>query len=397
MFDVNGMLNVYDFSKDEECRLLAKAALDWYAAGYALKYRDGVYTAPNQRGFASGPVKKIADNTGWLWWGSHKEVTPEIARGFLYAVHPLTSAWRPNAVISNLAQKRLPAVPFESRNTKPNYWYGQGIPPVANNMQETVYVARTYTMGSLWKGGGGQMTRFQMVMDGPHGGIVFTGGHPADYKYEDGNGKYDENALADGTFVCMSKIPAADPLPYVFLSLPEEATTPEPKGKWLVMQAGDTFLAVYPLGTAKVGLSDLSPAQVKANADAVAKGEAPKNAPFPLLRVEGRDTGYILETSDTGSYNDLAAFAAALREPKFAAPADVTYVNLRGTAIQAKYTGNGRADTQVNGKPLDFATWSIYDSPYLTHKDGVLTVNDGKAGFVVDFTGDLPVYKAWKP
>lgn len=56
MFDLHGMLNIYDFAKDAETRLLAQAALDWYVAGYALKYRDGVYTAPNQRGFAGTPV-----------------------------------------------------------------------------------------------------------------------------------------------------------------------------------------------------------------------------------------------------------------------------------------------------------------------------------------------------
>ena len=44
---------------------------------------------------------------------------------------------------------------------------------------------------------------------------------------------------------------------------------------------------------------------------------------------------------------------------------------------------------------LDTTTWAIYDNPYIYSKDGTLTVNDGKEGFTVDFTGDLPVYKAW--
>jgi hypothetical protein len=33
----------------------------------------------------------------------------------------------------------------------------------------------------------------------------------------------------------------------------------------------------------------------------------------------------------------------------------------------------------------------------VTQRDGVLTVNDGKEGFVVDFAGKMPVYRAWKP
>ncbi len=396
MFDVNGMLNIYDFSTDPETRLLAKAALDWLATGYALKYRDGVYTAPNQRGFAPGPVKKIADQTGWLWWGSNKEITPEDARGFLYTMHPITSGWRPNQVISNIATQNLPVLPYESHDTKPNYWHGMSLTPTPGSYQETVYVAKEYTIGSLWKGWGGQMARFELVANGPHGGIAFTGGHPTGLKYEDGNGKYDENALADGTAICMSKIPEADPQAYVFFSLPEGVAKPVAQGKWQVMQAGNTFLALYPLGTEmKVGESDLSAADKTAYDAAIAAGTVPKTKPFPLLRFEGRNTGFLLETADTTSYKDIDAFSAALRDPKVATAAEVTYTNLRGTTIQAKYTGTGRAETSINDKPLDTTTWAIYDNPYIYHKDGILTVNDGKAGFIVDFIGDLPVYKTW--
>jgi hypothetical protein len=41
--------------------------------------------------------------------------------------------------------------------------------------------------------------------------------------------------------------------------------------------------------------------------------------------------------------------------------------------------------------------WPVYDGKYVTQKDGILTVNDGKDGFIVDFSGDKPVYKPWKP
>ena len=120
MFDLNGLLNVYDFAQDPETRLIARAALDWLVAGYALKYRDGVYTAPNQRGFAGGPAGSITDQTGWLWWGGNAKPSEEAMRNWLYTVHAGTSAWRPNRVLTRIARKEVTPLPVEQRNSKPN-------------------------------------------------------------------------------------------------------------------------------------------------------------------------------------------------------------------------------------------------------------------------------------
>ncbi|MFP4053188.1 MAG: hypothetical protein ACLFV7_04915 [Phycisphaerae bacterium] len=155
MFDVNGMLNIYDFSKDPESRLLAKAALDWYTTGYALKYTDGVFCAPNQRGYAPAPIKKIADQTGYLWWDTHKNISPDDLENARYTLHAITSSYRPNKVITRIARKQLPALPAEFRNTKPNYWHGLSQKPTPGVMKESVYLSEHYTMGSLWNGSGG--------------------------------------------------------------------------------------------------------------------------------------------------------------------------------------------------------------------------------------------------
>ena len=56
--------------------------------------------------------------------------------------------------------------------------------------------------------------------------------------------------------------------------------------------------------------------------------------------------------------------------------------------------GQKRAAVTINGQVLSFENWGIYDGPYLEHRDQKLKVTDGKEGFIVDFTGDLPVYRA---
>lgn len=428
MFDVNGMLNIYDFSKDEEARLLAKAALDWYTTAYALKYVDGLYCSPNQRGFAEGPVKKIADNSGWLWWGSNREMTAPDTRGFHWAMHAATSAWRPNAVITNIATRNLPQLPFESRNSKPNYWGISGSPK-ANQMQEQLFVSRHYTMGSMWKGFGGQMTRFQIAATTPTGAVQWTGASPIGRndgngalqfnKFEDGNGMFDQSAQVGRAFVLMTDLPDAKRMEelakswasrqanaspasidktvgewvnrlsentFVFFSIPE-GVTPVAAGKWTIMQAGETLVAVQPIH-AQATLTTTTPDK---------NGKSDR-----YLKLDGRRAGFVVETADTGMYKTPQAFGEALNAntkldaSRFPTDLVIAYTTLAGKKVDMQYHEGGRANVAVDGQKIDFNDWPVYENPYVQHKAGVLSVNDGKDGFVVDFTGELPVYKPWK-
>ena len=48
-------------------------------------------------------------------------------------------------------------------------------------------------------------------------------------------------------------------------------------------------------------------------------------------------------------------------------------------------------DASINGVPLDFDRWPTCESPYVSCRDRVLDVNDGRQGFTIDWQGDLPV------
>jgi len=356
-------------------------------------------------------VEKITDQTGWLWWGSNRKITPPETKNFLYTIHAITSGWRPNQVLCNIATKNLPELPFEVRGAKANYWYGQGITPQANVYQESLYVAKHFTLGSLWTGFGGQMTRFQLVADGPDGGIVFTGGNPRksdhtgkildELTYEDGNGRYDQSAQVGSSYVSISDIPETESLAYSFFSIPDGASKPVLHGKWWVMQAGETFVGVYPLsGKGGIGESEMDEVQKAAAENERKHGRAPQGT-FPILRFEGRHTGFILEAADTGRYPSLDAFTKALAavrvdDSQFESALAVGYTNLDGKNIEVQYqNGQSHVKAAVDGKPVVFENWNVYESPCVSEKDSTLTVNDGREGFVVDFTGALPVYKPW--
>jgi hypothetical protein len=398
MFDVNGMLNIYDFSPDPEARLLAKAALDWYMTGYALKYTDGVFCAPNQRGFAGGPVQTIGDQTGWLWWGSRAEISPARTGNFLYTVHAITSGWRPNRVIHNIATRNLPQLPFEARNTKANYWYGHGVAAKPGQYHETVYLHPDFTVGTLWNGHGSQMTRFQVVAAGDNGGVVLTGGNPrqSDHTgkktglgFQDGNGRYTQFAAAGPAVISMSWTPDDDAqAAWSFVTVPQGVEPQQTTTGWWTMRVGRAVVAVRPLGGA-AGLFTSEPDR--------------RGRTTTMLKIPGHKSGFIIETLPADAANKLAS--AKVDDSKFASQMRVAYTTTEGRTITMTFQpaagdddrhGNRHADVAIDGRSVDFAAWPVYHSPYIQADKGVLTVNDGRDGFTVDFTGQSPVYKPWK-
>lgn len=381
MFDLHGMLNIYDFAKDPETRLLAQAALDWYVAGYALKYRDGVYTAPNQRGYAGAPVSSISDWTGWLWWNSHATVTTNESRAFLYTIHPATSGWRPNKVLCNIAHKKLPGLPVEQRNTKPNYYYGLGLPPKAGNYVETVCIGEKFTMGTLWNGHGSQVTRFMIAVETDKGAVTFSGGNPrqSDHTgkktgigFGDGNGRHTQFAALGPTVMSLSQCPDDDTeAAFSFFSLPQ-GVEPREAGGWQTMTVGGVAVSLYPLGGKAV----------------VAQTEPDKRGNFVrYIKIAGSRTGFVVHVGDAG---DLAKMKVG--EDGFTDASGRTLKMKFNPAAEGDAHGNRLAEVVIDGKDVGAAGWQIYGGPFVAQSPGVLDVTDGRDGYKVDFTGDLPVY-----
>lgn len=401
MFTMNGMMNIYDFAKNDEQRMLAKAALDWQATAYAIKYTDGVFNGPHQRGHTSGPVETIADRTGWLWWGSSFNVTPQHASNSNYAMHAATSSWRPNKVITNIATRNV-QLPFEVKSSKPNYWGVSGdVKP--GSWLESVYVDKNFTLASLWRGFGGQAMRMALTVKTPNGPVVFNGaspigrgdakGDPQYNKFVDGNGAYDQSAQVGSSYVVISNVPNDDSNDdnvkqnrFAFFKF-DESVKPQQIGDWWVFTAGDTYVGVRGL---------------KAKGELATTPPAKNGSSDPLIKFDGALSGFVLEVGTKATHPTAQAFAAALAKTsldtsKLAADLSVTYKNLAGKTVALKYQKDQRnGEVSIDGQPLSFDNWPTYDSPYVKHNAGVWTITDGKDGYTIDFTGESPVYKLLK-
>lgn len=406
MFDLHGMLNIYDFSSDPEMRLIASAALDWLAAAYAIKFRDGIYCGPNQRGYYDKPLSSIADQTGWLWWGSTAK--PGSDPAFRFAMHPATSSWRPNVTLTRIARKELPGLPVTLGNMKPNYWFGQGIEPKAGEYAETVHVAPSFTMGSLWRGFGGQITRFELVANGSDGPLALTGGHPRksdhmgvkldELTYRDGGGRYDQSAQIGPLYICMSRIPDDEPADYTFVSLPD-GITPEKLGKRWVFRMGKAWVCVVPFGKmSEIGEIELNPKEVAARNKSSAAGKTLEPLPR-IIRISGRPSGFAIIAAEAADFSDAAAFAKwTERTYEFDDSHFVRDLSV-GVRIEGKEAitvaheaGAGMARTTGIAAP----SGPVYSGPFVKLDKSVLEVSDGKDGYAVDFSGQLPVYRTLK-
>lgn len=393
-FTVDGLLNIYDFSKDEEARLIARAGLDLLVSGYALKYTDGVFCAPNQRGFAAAPHASIADHLGYLWWGSSNTPTPEQMYNFRHAIHAMTSTWRPNGVITNIARKKLESLPGEQRNSKANYWHGQGIEPRAGASHESVWVTPHLTMGSLWDAHASQHTRFMIVAADKNGGKVFSGGHPrrsdhtgkkTDLGHADGTGRYVQSVQVGPTYLCMAMTPENETPAYTYFRYPDDLE-PRRVGEWYVFDVGESRIAVRGVGAA----------------GALAQTEPEAKGPrLKLIRFDGQRSGFLAITGDRSLDDQLAK--VRLDASRYAADGIVSYVTPDGRSLSATFNpdpagdrhGDRAANVTIDGRPVRLDDWHIYDGPWVNQTPGVLSVNDGRDGFVIDFTGELPVYKQW--
>lgn len=402
IFTMNGLLNIYDFAKDEEVRLIAKAGLDWFTTAYALKYRDGLFTAPMQRGFVDRPHGSETDQTGFLWFGSRAELTAADTRPFRYAVHAATSAYRPNEVLFNLAHKQLPGLPVTFHNTKPNYWGTTGRPRPSVH-HETFHISRTFSLGSLWNGQGSQISRMGLVVDSPAGGVAFSGGHPRSSDHQgrktgigfgSGTSRYTQTMQSDNTLISLSLSPEDEEHDYAYFRIPNdsELVPVEVEGNiWWTRRVENTLVAVLPLTS---GTPELT-----------THGEGRRLVTF--LKIPGRMAGFVLHVMEDVAADGIAAAlsGARLDTSALAEQMQVSFRTPDGRDLRMRFrpadSGDQHANrpphAEINGEAVTFGQRPVYDGPFVHQADGVLTVNDGRRGFVIDFNGDLPVYREWQP
>lgn len=452
-YSIRGFLNLYDFSPDPDTRTLAHAQLDYYFAVYGIHLVNSTYAGPQKRGFVNAAPfdtnakKDTPDEMVALFTGVPAGTGPDAGRNVVSSVHLATTRYRPNRVLTNLLTKNVP-LPFEAQIAHPSYHLKD-----KNVAQEYLYVTDQYAMGSVYltaQDNPTQQTIWSLAIKHKEGTAVIGGGHPK-YRSPEGHSPYTQTMQHKGTILVMAgqtlPLPAGiKPAPeqhdrarnapqlarvdgfdstkldafwkdapasaQSWLYIPREGTThsesiPAVSGpptsadgpRYLLIESGDTWVVAFPLTETYFTL------RAPESMDKAAPYAKTLSA-YDLIISTGDVSGFAIDVATKQDFptRDALAKAIATRtalDTSKLKEGIVTYKSLAGDTLEMHYQPTGlRCTGTINNKPLDFANWANgghIASPYLTAKDGIMKISDGKEAYEIDATGKTVTFREAKP
>jgi|JI10StandDraft_1071094.scaffolds.fasta_scaffold145629_1 hypothetical protein len=143
------LVNLYDFARDSNVKLLAKAALDRAALNLATKYWRGGYNGPSRRDYGHPyPFGGSAAMIGWLWFGGSPQSPLEFESD---EAEFITSGYRPPAAIVEFARRNF-SLPATILSVKPDGSPWRNLDQQAPRFFETQYYSEQFQFGTLRQG-----------------------------------------------------------------------------------------------------------------------------------------------------------------------------------------------------------------------------------------------------
>ena len=433
---IMGFMNLYDFAKKAKSKAMAKLALDYYTVSYGIKTIDGVHAGASKRGYLPSFRPGEMEVMLWSWTGNNSLINTNLRlQGNLTSnIHHLTTQYRPNKIITNIISKNVSNLPFEGEIARPSYYNEYG-----NENHEYFYVTKNYSMGSVYMSkilNPTQQIVWSLVAKGEGTRYPFSGSQPYINKAS-GHSPYTQTMQKEGAIIVATNNSIAKNFdkkltPHAKIhdnvknkrlemvsppSHPDSVISYFEKSKysastWLhiplnvdtihrykneyFIQAGKTFIYVHPICDKIFWME--KPDSITNKLGVLVKNRYKKDK---AVVFQGKRSGFIFDVTDQ-PFKDIVAFRKHVKktvevdDSKFNSELKINYKSLNGNTLEFVYNQEAlRCKGKINGNTLDFENWAdggTYKSPYLTIKDGVMKVSDGKEAYKVDFTGNMPVY-----
>jgi len=407
------MMFLAAWAQDPEMRLRGQMKLDWLFADLAANTLNGVLHGANARTDDTSVIERwnaLASFFSWIAFGNTPPPAGYGGWGIYFAI-----AARPYdvpEVIYRIAVDR--EGDFLQRDYKRTRRRWRNSDVLLAPIYKTNYSRRDYAVGS-YQGGLSDPIQAHVwdvtwAVPDPRGvhNTMFSM-HPVSSGYDmqtyftelpdqmtkgvtkEGKASYDspdkflgcsrfEQVFQDlDTIIALYDIPAGTRFPHIngFFSKDLVNLTVDPSG-WIFAQGGNAFLAYRPLAD-----YELKPvARIKSSWTGERADTGDKRLYSPHLK-----NGTIVQAASASEFKDFAAFQAAIRalplEFQLAPVPTVKFTTLRGKQVVCTYG----AAPLVDGQPVDYTKWKLFEGPYLNSEKGSrkLTLTHGRLERVLDF------------
>lgn len=416
---IEGLLNIYDFAKDQSAKAWAKAILDYLLATIAIKSYDGALAGAQKRGSnqmnSGGELNKMFH----FWFGSTDEDPEHLA-----SIHQITSTYRPSKYIWDLFHKSF-YTPFEMKVTRPSYHMDS-----PNHAQEYFYGSKSFGLGSVYLtelDNPNQQVQWSLTIKSS-GGPETIGGTQPYHRSPGGHSPYTQtmqyknvilvaaantnqtgglaesqymsrislgkNLLADLPFPPMEDTLAmkawfqkAKQQEATWLFLPKDLRSISEREGKIFIETENAYLAVSPFDADHYWMESKEH-------QTFPKGSLKILEDYRVLVVEGAFSGYALEVVERDEFISFIQFQDEIFQTTAlevnASLGRVTYSSLNSDIMEMRYNSSGlRASGQINGQPISYDYWSpsgVYSSDILSVGDGMFSGKIGHDSFSLRVT-----------
>ncbi|QYM78920.1 hypothetical protein K0B96_16690 [Horticoccus luteus] len=413
-----GLALLAGWAQDKAFRDRAKQMLDYIFYDYAAETLDGLYGGAHSRVYPRhimAPGRTAAAALGWLLFGlgeyepSERQVTRHQLRDELPergAKLIALSGYEPPPILERIARER--AQPYVERERKRTRWRMRHAGPdsfvIGDKRTVPVYKysyvdpdfilgssqggllqpIQQQTWGLIWRTENAVMRcpsffGVQPYASSVEGSMYFPVDpavvtdlitrSKADYDSPDklaSGSPYEQVVQSGRALIALQDIPASALFHHItlFFSRDLEHTVEDSSG-WIFTQGGPVYLACRPFVQGQWRPNDWTGFLSGGAGGILVSGDFEEWGVGHRCYVsEAHQNGYIVQVAATRDFSSFAAFQDAVRglaltfslSPTPAA----TFTALDGTKLQVRY-----GDTpHVNGAPVDYANWPLFDSPF---------------------------------
>lgn len=437
-----GLSLLAGWAQDPAFRERARRMLDYIFYDYVVETLDGLYGGAHSRVYPRhimAPGRTASSALGWLLFGlgdyepSERQVTRHQLREELPergAKIIALSGYAPPPILERIARDR--SKPYVERELKRTRWRMRHAGPESfvigdkrtAPVYKTSYVDPDFILGSSQ---GGLLQPIQQstwnliwrtpnaVMDCPtffgtqpyysdvEGSMYFSADpdvvtdlivrSKADYNSPDklpGGSPYEQVMQSGPALIALQDIPASAAFHHttLFFSRDLEDTVEDASG-WIFTRGGAAYIAYRPFVTGEWKPNDWTGFLARGGGGILISGDFNEWGTGHRCYVStARQNGYVVQIAAARDFPSFAAFQEAVRALPLSfalSPTPTaTFTALDGSVLQARY-GETPA---VNGTPLDYARWPLFESPFghAAAGENKLTLRHGEETYVLDFT-----------